>query len=276
MNGPAILTAVSAHQPGGWIYNMLPWSNMNMVHDIAKGVPGDFDTVTPTSKYNTLAAAKAACIPFLLCPVRRKPISYPSVEPSWNCAQWATTNKTDYAANGGSVQFLGTGPATNWNCYNTFPACYSPGNPDPDSGWTAVGYPSLSLATNFNGVSGERSEVQPGHITDGLSNVFLAGEKYLNSQSYYTGADGADNDTCLEGNDWDVNRWVPGGGAMPIQDTAGVGACSGSFGSAHPQGLHFVFCDGSVHLVSYKIDAATYTSLGVRNDGTPTEATGLW
>ena len=38
--------------------------------------------------------------------------------------------------------------------------------------------------------------------------MFFAGEKSLDPAVYYTGNDGADNDTCLEGNDWDVNRWV--------------------------------------------------------------------
>ena len=41
------------------------------------------------------------------------------------------------------------------------------------------------------------------------------------------------------------------------------------FGSAHPQGLHFVFCDGHVQLISYQIDMPTYQNLGVRNDGNP-------
>ena len=68
----------------------------------------------------------------------------------------------------------------------------------------------------FNGVSGERSEVS--QIPDGQSNVFFAGEKYLDPDLYYTGSDGADNDTCLEGNDWDVNRWVMTG-FPPMRDT---------------------------------------------------------
>ncbi len=64
--------------------------------------------------------------------------------------------------------------------------------------------------------------------------MFFAGEKYLDPNMYYTGSDGADNDTCLEGNDWDVNRWVLTG--YPImQDTAGVNDCSPGFGSATPR-----------------------------------------
>ena len=128
--------------------------------------------------------------------------------------------------------------------------------------------PGRNLA--FNGVSGERSEVQAGHIIDGLSNVFFAGEKYLDPNVYYTGTDGADNSSALEGNDWDVNRWVLTG--YPImQDTPGVNACSPGFGSAHAQGVQFVFCDGAVKLLSFSINFAVYQSLGVRNDGTLSE-----
>ena len=37
------------------------------------------------------------------------------------------------------------------------------------------------------------------------------------------------------------------------------------FGSAHPAGLHFVFCDGRVQLISYSINFTTYRILGTRN-----------
>ena len=39
----------------------------------------------------------------------------------------------------------------------------------------------------------------------------------------------------------------------------------------HSQGVHFVFCDGAVQMISYQIDFATYQSLGVRNNGTASE-----
>ena len=40
------------------------------------------------------------------------------------------------------------------------------------------------------------------------------------------------------------------------------------FKSAHPGGAQFVFCDGSVHLLTDAIDHSTYQSLGDRRDGT--------
>ena len=242
-----------ARQPGGWLYNLLPFVGLDMIHDKGKDLGGSVTDIT-TAKGAGLAEAKQAAIPFLICPVRRKVMAYPAVEQSWNAPSTPTLNKTDYAANGGSNVFLGTGPAPSNNCYAIYPNC----------AW------SNSNQSAFNGISGERSEVQSGHVTDGLSNVFLAGEKYLDPNIYYTGADGADNDTAFEGNDWDVDRWVVTG-FPPMRDTPGVNDMSSGFGSAHAQGCHFVFCDGSVKLISYQINFATYQSLGVRNDGTLSE-----
>ena len=243
-----------ARQPGGWIYNCLPYLGLAMIHDIGKGLDGGKWGCSPDStKGKALAFAEESVIPLLICPSRRKPILYPlSPYPEYNAAAPTGLNKTDYAANGGSVLFLGTGPSLSDNCFARYPNC-NWSNPDQSA---------------FNGVSGERSEVR--QIPDGQSNVFFAGEKYLNPDMYYTGLDGADNSSCLEGNDWDVNRWVMTG-YPPLRDTRGVNTCSPGFGSAHPAGLHFVFCDGSVRLLSFQINFAMYQSLGVRNDGTVSE-----
>jgi prepilin-type N-terminal cleavage/methylation domain-containing protein/prepilin-type processing-associated H-X9-DG protein len=228
-----------ARQPGGWIYNLLPYLGLDMIHDIGKGL-------SPTAKFSALAEAEQAVIPSLNCPTRRKMIAYPCPYPAWNAAAVSVCSKTDYAANGGSVLNLGTGPPPSDNCFAKYPNC----------AWTGS-------TQGFNGVSGERSEVT--EIPDGQSNVFFAGEKYLDPALYYTGSDGADNSSALEGNDWDVNRWVI---SAPLRDTRGVEDCSTRFGSAHPSGVQFVFCDGSVKLLSFQINFKTYQSLGVRNDGT--------
>ena len=70
---------------------------------------------------------------------------------------------------------------------------------------------------SFNGVSGERSEVS--QIPDGQSNVFLAREK-SRSQHLLHGIGRHRQRQILQGNDWDVNRWVVTGPPMP--DTSGV------------------------------------------------------
>ncbi len=223
-----------AHQPGGWIYNCLPYMGLDMIHDVGKGIKdsGPGGSTNPTqNKYYALVEAKQAAITFLICPTRRKPIAYPAIENAANAAPATVLNKTDYAANGGANVCLGTGPnyTDNPTCFVAYPNC----------NWTANGWSDYAdgwLTANFNGVSGPRSEIQAGHVTDGLSNVFFAGEKYLDPNVYYTGADGADNDTALEGNDWDVNRWVATG-FPPMRDTKGVNDMSSGFGRRTPRAV---------------------------------------
>ncbi len=252
-----------ARQPGGWIYNILPYLEQGTIHDIGAGMPY-------AQKYQALAQQKSAVIATLICPSRRKAMAYPAVEADFNGAQPSTLNKTDYAGNTGSV-LLGwcTGPdAPATTCLTTYPNC----------GWCNSSMPSTP---SFTGVTGERSEVKAAQIFDGLSNTMLAGEKYLCPDCYYTGTDGSDNDTALQGMDWDVNRWVtyvdPKSGNVtnassfsPMQDTPGYNCGAGQgeyrFGSAHVEGFHVVMCDGSVHFLSYLVDLHVYSYLGSRND----------
>jgi len=39
------------------------------------------------------------------------------------------------------------------------------------------------------------------------------------------------------------------------------------FGSAHPDGCNFVYCDGSVRLISYSIDPEVHRAVSNRRDG---------
>jgi prepilin-type processing-associated H-X9-DG protein len=158
-------------------------------------------------------------------------------------------SKTDYAANGGSVVYTGQG-GPDPTCITNYPNC-------------ATGFKDQS---SFNGVSGERSEIS--QIPDGQSNVFFAGEKYIDPSYYYTGTAGAENNGALEGYSNEIDRWVASG---PARDTKGqVPIPYLIFGSAHPAGCHFVFCDGHVSLLPFTIDLPTFSCLGVRNDGNPT------
>ena len=258
-----------ARQPGGWIYNILPYAGLDMVHDVGKGKAVSAKTTE----------AITAVIPFLLCPTRRRPIAYPaSMSTPLNLPSApASSGKTDYAANGGTASssfFPVAGPSSGTACVANFPNC---------------GFRDMSA---FNGVMGERSQVKEGHIVDGLSNVFLAGEKYVDPGNYESpvpggGANNAETGCALQGYGNDTNRWVPptqsATACMPFRDTIGssaMGVANGlgqspgpgldtkisyRFGSAHSAGLHFVFCDGHVQMVNYTINLATYTCLGVRN-----------
>ena len=51
------------------------------------------------------------------------------------------------------------------------------------------------------------SLIKMADITDGASNTYLAGEKYLNPDAYSTGTDAGDNETCYTGDNQDIERW---------------------------------------------------------------------
>jgi prepilin-type processing-associated H-X9-DG protein len=115
----------------------------------------------------------------------------------------------------------------------------------------------------------------------------LYAEKYLNSLFYendygYKENSCADNNPAYNGYDWDNIRWTKTGKAatatvlarfIPKQDSASKvlepdeGGCSRRFGSAHAGVFNAVYCDGSVHSLSYDIDGVEFQLLGMRSDG---------
>ncbi len=118
-------------------------------------------------------------------------------------------------------------------------------------------------ASNWNGISFQRSEVSPALIFDGLSNTILIGEKEVDPNHYTDGSTSCDNHCVLAGLDNDMYRTET---LPPLQDTPG-NASTVQFGSAHSGLCMFVFCDGSVHKINNDIDANTFANLGSRNDG---------
>ena len=68
---------------------------------------------------------------------------------------------------------------------------------------TARGIPSLQR----DGVVYQASQVTSGDISDGLSNTFLAGEKWLGPQFYYASSQAGDDNSMMQGFDHDVIRW---------------------------------------------------------------------
>ena len=74
-----------------------------------------------------------------------------------------------------------------------------------------------------------------------------------------------DNETMYQGDDIDSIRAATRA-MTPRRDQPGQTTTYG-FGSVHPGGLNFVFCDGSVQLVSYDIEGEIHQRLGTRDDG---------
>ena len=122
-----------------------------------------------------------------------------------------------------------------------------------------------------NGVAWQRSQVTLRDISDGQSNTYLVGEKYLNPDDYFTGIDHGDDEPALGADDLDLNRWTY---VLPKPDQRGLSDQT-CFGSAHPGSFNMALCDGSVRGISYEITLETHRILGNRRDGETIDKTEL-
>lgn len=223
-------------QPGGWAFNILSFLEQQTVRQIGGG---------SMAKTGSRAILVKTPLTGFVCPSRRNVVLYPTSYTYFNCAAVQNVARTDYAINGGDFECSGgEGPPT-----------LSFGD---SRTWI---WPPCGKST---GVSFLRSLVKIKTITDGLAHTSLVAEKYLTPDNYANGQDSCDDQTLLLGYDCDITRFT---GQLPSQDTPGYGANSLQFGSAHAGAYYNAFCDGSVHAISYEIDATVHKLLGSRADG---------
>jgi type II secretory pathway pseudopilin PulG len=229
-------------QPGGWCYNLLPYIDERALHD--SGSKGD-----PSNRNQLNIVQTQMPLAMFICPSRRRATLYPFQQRSFNNLDYPPSgmcNKTDYAANCGSTNYCEVdGMAT------------SLAQGDAKTDWPAD--------SNWNGICYVRSEVSPATISDGQSCTLLFGEKEVDPNHYTDGATACDNHTMMLGFDNDLFR-TTSTSAILVRDTPGLSSTS-QFGSAHANIAIFVFCDGSIHKISYGIDATTFANFGSRNDG---------
>jgi len=228
------------NQPGGWVYNLLPYLEQQDLHDFNKGTSGQGKTAQGRTMVRT---------PLVMfnCPTKRRLGLYRSLH-GGEIVNAATTDveaRTDYAANSGSQDYD-----------ERF------GGPGTLAEGLAESY-TWKDVTGCNGVSYQRSQIGDAHVrAGGTSCLIFAGEKYINPDHYATGEDASDNENMLAGMDNDNFRTTH---IPPMRERAGFSAeCQLWFGSNHPAGCHFVFCDGSTRRISFGVDAATFLLLGDR------------
>ncbi len=244
-------------QPGGWCYNLLPYIEQPALHEIGAGL-------SPANKKAALVSVAQTPLAVLYCPSRRDAILYPNTQAMCNVNPVSDASRTDYAANGGTA-----GP-TWWNA--PWPSSGDPSFADvPGFAW-----PSTATST---GILYPTSTVRMQDITDGASNTYLIGEKYLSADHYHDGYEGTDNNMAYEGYDWDDVRWsiwdsLAKTYSSPLPDTPGYSDYI-NFGSAHAVSFNISLCDGSVRAVNYSIDATVHGHLCDRGDGVPIDASKL-
>jgi prepilin-type N-terminal cleavage/methylation domain-containing protein/prepilin-type processing-associated H-X9-DG protein len=236
---------VGKRQPAGWDYAILPFMELQAVHDL--GSDGQPDVITEQQRDGALRRDQLPLAVFN-CPSRRAAQIYPRPKAMeyYNGRQVSNAGAMDYAANAG----------------DTNPRWYS-------------GPTSIAAAATFNwnengalgntGISFARSEIRVSDIIDGTSNTYMLGEKYLRPENYADGWGTADDFGMYEGCAYDTYRWC-GEDRTPLQDRLGF-VNPNIFGSPHAFGCNMVLCDGSVRAISYSIQWQIHALLGNRADG---------
>lgn len=237
-------------QPGGWIYNILPYIEQDSLRQMGAGLPTAQKKVLAKTMLGTSITA-------LNCPTRRSSIAsvYLSTMPEpLQADRPDAVARADYAINGGSSR------------------TYSQWGPDSlpigDSATYSWFSNTPDLHAADNGLAPYHKVLAISEITDGTTNTYLVGEKYLDPLHYADGSDNGDNMSMYEGFDTCTIRYAdPGYTPSPYQDTPGFWAGKSTvFGSAHAGGCNMSLCDGSVRTISYSIDLNVHANLANRKD----------
>jgi len=234
-------------QPGGWIYNILPYIEQESLYRLGDGTAFDQpDTAANTRRLQTP-------LPVIHCPTRRPAVLYPNRRTPHYCDPVDMVARNDYAINGGH----------RWIRFGPGPASFADVK--------GFAWPSTQ---QMSGISFQRSQVTMAAISDGASNTYMLAEKHLRMDQYETGDNKGDNESMYSGDDRDVIRYTGGEQQRdfrPLPDTYISSRPGLVFGSAHVEGFQAAFCDGSVRMMGYSIDQKMHSRLGNRADGEAVE-----
>jgi prepilin-type N-terminal cleavage/methylation domain-containing protein/prepilin-type processing-associated H-X9-DG protein len=221
---------VARNQPS-WIVAIFPFMEEKALFDewaANVGYPKPHTPPPVTRSYNAIVATPIAS---LYCPTRRPVANYPT-------RNLGPAAHTDYALNGGASklpdQFLVQLPGI-WE------------RNGPLGGGAAIRTKPVRLKD----------------VKDGVSKTYLIAEKAVSRDQYTTGLDQGDNGSifdCPRGNCVRFAKRVPGPDVVQAQNCWN---CH-SFGSAHATSFNAVFCDGSVHSITFDISFPAHAALASR------------
>mgnify|MGYP001370635125 CR=1 FL=1 len=253
-------------QPGSWAYSLL-----NYIEESARAGVGQGFKCNNVSAKKAMGEMVATPVTIFYCPSRRVAQGYPYKNTNnSNFDPPPVMAKTDYA---GNVGVIDTDEACNGGIKTVAQGLAQPVWAYSGPAFTkSVAGISNNCPTGQTGMIFQRSQIKVSQITDGTAYTYLYGEKNLDPNSYESGTAGNDDQSMYNGFDRDNLRSTanrndnlhPKHPAVP--DTPGA-EYTWQFGSAHSGGWQAVFCDGSVHFISYDIDPIFHARLGNRQDG---------
>ncbi|MGO9115341.1 MAG: DUF1559 domain-containing protein [Thermoguttaceae bacterium] len=230
------------YQPGGWIYQLLPYMDQDSLHELGKG--GSLAVSSSAS-----AVRVATPIPILYCPTRRAGQAYPILPGNTGGTKAPQAGRTDYAINGGSV------------LPSNLPANpHFAGPPATTTVSTAASYFQANgiPSTTFNGIASIYSQVTEAMIPDNKETTYLMGEKYMSPENYFMGNDPGDLFSAMSGDDVSLIRWGNDNlNLLPSMDRTAKNSPPPQqiapliFGSSHGAGWHAAFCDGHVQMIAW-------------------------
>jgi prepilin-type N-terminal cleavage/methylation domain-containing protein len=255
-------------QPGGWTFNILPFLEEGDLRNLGKGRYG-------SDRVAALRQLVETPLSVFQCPSRRLSQTYPLEPTEYYCGRDGPVTdpfhvgaKTDFAA---CIGWMKKKPDF-WDVIDEGlwdpPETLAEGD---DSDFLWPGDPRFAqdrgVEITFDGVIYARSHVRFDQITDGLSKVYLVGEKYVQPNRYESGTDVGDNEAMYMGFNDDIQRsaFFP-----PVRDTVGEWH-ERQFGSCHPTVWNMAFADGSVHALSFSVFLEVHRRLAGRDDGRPVE-----
>ena len=254
-------------QPGGWLYNILPYIEEQAIHDLGiNGDPSNGDR--SPEKANGIKICMTTAVKHYYCPSRRQVDVYYAGNCHYNnlsnagVSQPKITGQTDYAANGGSstdVHVWDDSQPLNGVGYHCTSLHYCDsgewaipwyGVPRPDVDWG-----DCNTVSKSHGVMPFHGNFSLRDITDGASYTYLCGEKYMRPEAYTPlrpgdPVDYGSDQSWDHGNDYDVCRftsWLKTHFAPPRQDQEGY-ANAFCFGSATRSLLAWPYATGRCKL----------------------------
>jgi prepilin-type N-terminal cleavage/methylation domain-containing protein len=258
----------SERQPGGWAYNILPYLEMGALHDMGAGMTNG------PQKADQIKLRVQTPIAVFICPTRRRVVVYPNSQtytvcgtPTTETRSIPTVGRSDYAANMGSGVrpdgWKGTGVPPNEYYCGSAPGTLAEGDSLSESDWH-----EKWCGVRFRGISYRRSTVAAAKVTDGMSNTYMVGERYLDADHYSDGKATNDDQCLYAGHDRDNLR---NGLTAPMQDRPGYSTDSYNFGGPHSGSWNVALCDGSVRSIGYTISLDIHRLLCNRDDGLPVD-----